>query len=100
MKTATHAAIAALVVGAWTGCADEAPAPSETAAAPAAAPTPTPPTPMLPPRPAPPETPSPQQLPLPDDFEEEAASEITAETYLAALDELEEEISAAEERTE
>ena len=94
MNIAHRAGIAVLIAGAWIGCADETPPPEP---APAAAPTPPPPAPMLPLEQEVEETPSAQALPLADDFETEAAAEVTEETYLARLDELEKEISEAEE---
>lgn len=93
-----RAGLVVLLAGAWIGCAEEpppAPAPE-----PVAAPTPTPPTPMLPPRPAEPEEPTAQSLPIADDFEEEAATQITTTTYVAELDKLEAEISADETTAE
>lgn len=97
MTLATRAGVAlllaGLLAGSWLGCAGEAPAPAPEPAAPV---TPTPPTPMLPPRPPVPEMPSAQALPVADDFEEEAASEITEDTYLVKLDELEKEIRTDE----
>lgn len=92
-RAGVAALLAGLLAGSWLGCAGEAPAPAPEPALPI---TPTPPTPMLPPRPPAPEMPSAQALPIADDFEEEAASEITAETYLVELDELEKEVSADE----
>jgi hypothetical protein len=98
MKLAHRVGSVVLIAGSWlVGCADEAPPP---APEPVAAPTPTPPTPMLPPVPAEEELPSAQALPIADDFEAEAASTISADTYLAELDKLETEVSEAEKQPE
>lgn len=98
MKLAHQIGSVVLIASAWLGCADEAPPPTP---APAPAPTPTPPTPMLPPVAAAEEDlPSEQALPIADDFEAEAASAISADTYLAELDKLEAEVSEAEQQPE
>lgn len=74
-----------LVVAALTvaGCKKEETSASESAHA--AAPT----------KPASPDQPSPTQLPVAEDFEAEAAREITEDNYEAALDALAKEIEAS-----
>ena len=89
--TATRCAFAMwLVTGAALGCGNE-PAAPEMPPTPTAVPAPPPAVPA--PAPAPPDdTPPAVALAVPADFEDEASTEITAQTYRASLDTLEKEL--------
>ena len=80
----------ALVAGllAFAGCGnrDEAPPPEPPPAAPSPEPTPAPAADDV--------LPSAEVLPVPDDFEDEAATEVTESTYRAELDAIEKDIEA------